>query len=76
MSYSAVLKVQNMWKCDYKLLKAQKETVNRSHHENAVDWNPLLKWLKWDVVEQDGFCLHFHQPHSSKYFHKYTSRIQ
>ena len=60
MSSSAVLQVQNMWKCDYKLLKAQKRIVNRSHHENAVVWNPFPKRLKWDVAEHDGFCLHFH----------------
>ena len=31
-----------MWKCDYKLLKAQNRTVNRSHHENAVVWNLFI----------------------------------
>ena len=41
-------------------LKAQKQTVNCSHHENAIGWNPFPKWLKWDIVEHDGFCLHFH----------------
>ena len=25
---------------DYKPLKAQKRTVNRSHHEDVVAWNP------------------------------------
>ena len=42
-----------MWKCDYKLLKAQKRTVNRSHHENGRRLESLSKWLKWDVVEHD-----------------------
>ena len=33
---SAVLYMQIMWKCGYELLKAQKQTVNHSHHENTV----------------------------------------
>ena len=43
-----------MWKRGYKLLKARKRTVNHSHHENAVYWNPFPKRLKWNVDEQDG----------------------
>ena len=34
MSYSVVLQVQNIWKCDYKLLKAKKRTVNRPPAQN------------------------------------------
>ena len=45
--------MHNMWKCDYKLLKAQKRSVNGSHPENAVGWNPSPKLLNWDVVEHD-----------------------
>ena len=48
-----------MWKCDDKLLKAQKRTVDRRHHENAVGWNKfssltksrnLVIVLKCDVI--------------------------
>ena len=59
-----------MWKCDYKLLKAPKRTVNRRHHEtvydgfvmaaNSLRFTERLRSLKWDVVVQYGFCLHFH----------------
>lgn len=42
MAYSAVLWVQNMENCDYKLLKAKKETVNLRDPETAVDWNQFI----------------------------------
>ena len=39
-----------MWKCDYKLLKAQKQTVNRSHHENVVVWNIFISMTLSNIV--------------------------
>ena len=47
--------MENIWKYDCKLLKAQKRTVNCSLHENAEDWNPFPIRLKRDVIEHDVF---------------------
>ena len=58
MSYFAVLYVQTMWKCDYKLLKAQKQTVNRNHHKNTVGWKPFDEVLKQCGYRFDTWCYH------------------
>ena len=76
MSYSFVLQVQNMWECDYKLLKAKKEqliAVTRDHH--SLDSRSKTAQMGCSCYRMVSVYT-FMQPHSSKYFHKYTSCIQ
>ena len=56
MSYSVVLYVQNMWKCNYKLLKAKKTKSCRLEAKIGVERRLESVYFS-DVVITVGYCL-------------------